>query len=495
MNSPSLRRRERLLLCAILACSLGIRLIAITQPYVDAWSWRQADVAMIAENFYRHGFALFYPQINWAGTASGYVGTEFPLVPFLAAWLYGIFGVQAWIGRAVSVGFFALSVPFFYRLVRRTSHAHAARWAVAIYTLTPLSIFASRAFMPDMASLSLSLVALSLFATWLERAPHAPLFLATSLVTSLAILVKLPALLIGVPLLAMALGKYGMRAVYQRELVALAALALSAPLAWYTHAYHISVTYPPYHFFGTGVLDLAEVGWYVEIVHRLVTSSLTPLVSAAMLVGLFVPARTAYAWVFHWWLLALLVFVILAGWGNHEHDWYQLPLVPVAAALTGVACEWGFQRVSQRAGATLARISASMLVVGLAMVSYICLAPHYEPKRLAWWQAGLELNRITTPDALVLIADDGDPTALYYSQRHGWHFLQNFGIPPVDSEQAIGELERRQMEGASCLVFTANTFWWLERYAAFRAHLEVHYRRVRETEAYLIFDLREVRGE
>lgn len=57
-------RRERLLLCAILAGGLGIRLIAIAQPYVDAWSWRQADVAMIAENFYRRGFALFYPQIN-----------------------------------------------------------------------------------------------------------------------------------------------------------------------------------------------------------------------------------------------------------------------------------------------------------------------------------------------------------------------------------------------------------------------------------------------
>jgi 4-amino-4-deoxy-L-arabinose transferase-like glycosyltransferase len=382
-------------------------------------------------------------------------------VPFLAALLHGIFGVQAWIGRAVSVGFFALSVPFFYRLVRRTSDAHAARWAVAIYTLTPLSIFASRAFMPDMASLSLPLVALSLFATWLERAPHAPLFLATSLVTGLAILVKLLALLIGVPLLAMAWGKYGVRAVYQRELVALAALALSAQLAWYTHAYRISPTYPPYHYFGTGVLEMAEVGWYVEIVHRLATSSLKPLVSVAMLVGLFVPARTAYAWVFHWWLLALLVSVILAGWGNHEHDWHQLPLVPVAAALAGWACEWGFRRVSQRAGTTLARISASVLVAGLATVSYICLAPHYEPKRLARWQAGLELNRITPPEALVLIADDGDPPALYYSQRHGWHFLQNFGSPPVDSKQPIGELERRRMEGASYLVFTANTFWWL----------------------------------
>ena len=393
------RRREWLLVGAILACGLGIRLIAISQPYVDAWSWRQADVAMIAENFYRHGFVLFYPQINWAGRTPGYVGTEFPLVPFMAAMLYGVFGVQAWIGRAVSVGFFALSVPFLYRLVRQTSNTHAALWVVAIYTLTPLSIFASRAFMPDMASLSLSLVALSLFATWLERAPHATLFLATSLVTSLAILVKLPAILIGVPLLAMVWGKYGLRAVCRRELVALAALALSGPLAWYTHAYRISLTYPPYHFFGTGVLEIAEVGWYVEIVHRLATSSLTPLVSAAMLVGLFVPARTAYAWVFHWWLLALLVFIVLAGWGNYEHDWYQLPLVPVAAALAGRACAWGFGRVAQRAGATLARLAAGVFVAGLAAAAYIAITPHYEPKRLAWWQAGLALNRLTPPEA------------------------------------------------------------------------------------------------
>jgi 4-amino-4-deoxy-L-arabinose transferase-like glycosyltransferase len=495
MNSPSLRRRERLLLFAILVCALGIRLIAIAQPYVDAWSWRQADVAMIAENFYQHGFALFHPQINWAGRAPGYVGTEFPLVPCIAAVLYGAFGVQAWIGRAVSVAFFAVSVPFLYLLVHKTSNARAALWAVAIYSLTPLSIFASRSFMPDMASLSLSLVALYLFGTWLERAPHATLFIATSLVISLAILVKLPAILMGVPLLAMAWDKYGVRAVCRRELVALAALVLSTPLAWYTHAYHISLTYPPYHFFGTGVLEIVEVGWYLEIFHRLATSSLTPLISAALLVGLFVPARTAFGWVFHWWLLALLAFVLLVGWGNHEHDWYQLPLVPVAAALAGRACDWGVRRVAARAGATLARIGAGVFVAGLAAAAYISIAPHYEPKRLAWWQAGLALTRLTPPEALLLIADDGDPTALYYSQRHGWHFLQNFGDSPVDDQQAIRELERLRTEGAGYLIFTRNTFWWLERYPAFREHLEARYRRVRETEAYLIFDIRWVRSD
>jgi 4-amino-4-deoxy-L-arabinose transferase-like glycosyltransferase len=56
--------------------------------------------------------------------------------------------------------FFALFVPLFYGLVHKTSNPRVAFWAVGIYILTPLSIFASRAFMPDMAALSLSLVAL-----------------------------------------------------------------------------------------------------------------------------------------------------------------------------------------------------------------------------------------------------------------------------------------------------------------------------------------------
>jgi len=46
-----------------------------------------------------------------------------------------------------------------------------------------------------------------------------------------------------------------------------------------------------------------------------------------------------------------------------------------------------------------------------------------------------------------------------------------------------------------CNLNSYNTFWWRERYRAFRAHLEAHYRRVHETEAYLIFDLKEVSSE
>jgi Dolichyl-phosphate-mannose-protein mannosyltransferase len=119
----------------------------ISQPFVDEWSWRQADVAMIAENSYRYGFHLCYPEINQARPA-GYVGTEFPLVPLLAAGLYLLFSVQEWVGRAVSVGFFLVSVRCLYRLVQRVANATSALLAVGIYLVTPPSFSSAASLCP-----------------------------------------------------------------------------------------------------------------------------------------------------------------------------------------------------------------------------------------------------------------------------------------------------------------------------------------------------------
>src|SRR5262249_41135056 len=98
-----------------LAITIGIlavaaRLILINQPYVDHWSWRQSDVAAIARNFSEGGFRFTQPQIDWAGNATGYVGTEFPILPFVAAICYKLGGIHEWIGRSQAIIFFAVSL-------------------------------------------------------------------------------------------------------------------------------------------------------------------------------------------------------------------------------------------------------------------------------------------------------------------------------------------------------------------------------------------------
>src|SRR5438045_8866328 len=166
--------------------AVAARLILITQPYVDRWSWRQSDVAAIARNFSQTGFHLAYPQIDWAGDAPGYVGTEFPILPFVAAVCYRVAGVHEWIGRSQGVIFFAISLPFFFLLVREIFGSTAAIWATFFFAFAPLNLFAGRSFMPDVPSLSLAIIGLYFFLRWLEN-ERAVLLVGATIAYSLAL--------------------------------------------------------------------------------------------------------------------------------------------------------------------------------------------------------------------------------------------------------------------------------------------------------------------
>ncbi len=179
--------------------AMAARLILINQPYVDHWSWRQCDVAAIARNFFENGFRFAYPQIDWTGDAKGYVGTEFPILPFLAAICYKFGGIYEWIGRSQAVIFFAVSLPFFFLLVREIFGSTAAVWATFFFSFAPLNVFAGRSFMPDVPSLSLAIIGLSLFLRWVNHGRLLLFFLA-AIAISLSLLIKITSIVIAAPL-------------------------------------------------------------------------------------------------------------------------------------------------------------------------------------------------------------------------------------------------------------------------------------------------------
>src|SRR5437762_5379147 len=196
--------RIKWLLFFIVLAAVVVRLVGIEQPFIDSWSWRQSDVAAIARNYFDNGFHFALPQIDWAGNERGYVGSEFPILPFVAAVFYKSLGVQEWIGRIQGVLFFVLALPFFFGLLRRIFGEVVAGWATFFYAFAPLSIVASRAFMPDIPSLSLALIGMYFFLDWVERNDRRSLMVSAFLI-SLALLIKLPTAVIGWPLLYLAL--------------------------------------------------------------------------------------------------------------------------------------------------------------------------------------------------------------------------------------------------------------------------------------------------
>src|SRR5437762_4079761 len=377
--------------------AVAARLILIDQPYVDHWSWRQSDVAAIARNFEQNGFHFAYPQIDWAGNAPGYVGTEFPILPFVAAICYKFTGVHEWIGRAQAVFFFAASLPFFFLFVREVFGETAATWATFFYSFAPLNVFAGRSFMPDVPSLSLELIGLYVFLRWTDDETSTSLFAAATAI-SLALLVKLPSAIIGAPLLFLVWQKWRWNFVRQPTLWLFATITILPSIAWYWHAHQISEKFYPHHFFGAGGIRIEKFSWYWKIIRLTAISSLTPVLSVFALVGLFVAPRGKYARVFHWWLTAMILFIIVVGYGN-RHPWYQLPLVPIAAVFAGVACAFIGPKISD---SLVAMITFSIFVaISFSVLSWLYLRPLYGSAAAELRDAGLELRKLTAPDALI----------------------------------------------------------------------------------------------
>ena len=485
------------LVIPICLVAVAARLISINQPYVDHWSWRQSDVAAIARNFSQNGFRFGYPQINWAGDAPGYVGTEFPILPFIAALCYTFAGVHEWIGRAQAVILFAVSLPFFFLLVREVFGSTAAVWAIFFYGFAPVNIFAGRSFMPDVPSLSLAIIGLYFFLTWMEdRKPG--LFLAAAAAISLCLLIKITNIVVLTPLVYLAVGRLcqpqtsSVLTVKGPAIVGViifSAIALVPSAIWYWHAHQVADKFYPHHFFGAGGIQVESFSWYWHIAQQTLVSGLTPVLSLMALVGLFVPQSRdrKYSRLFYWWLVAMVLFIVVVGYGN-RHRWYQLPLVPIAAAFAGAACAFIGSKASSRVVAT----TLSILLVSSFMISaFWYVRPFYLPSAQLL-HAGMELKNLTAPNALIVAADMGDPTIFYYAERKGWHFLENDAIyngNPDDSQQAIEDLERLRRRGATHFVFTRNTFWWLQSYPEFAGHLAQSANLIEATPEFKIYKL------
>ena len=53
---------ENSLLLLILFVALLMRVQYLTQPFIDAFSWRQASTAMMAENFFKNNWNILFPE-------------------------------------------------------------------------------------------------------------------------------------------------------------------------------------------------------------------------------------------------------------------------------------------------------------------------------------------------------------------------------------------------------------------------------------------------
>jgi len=474
---------------------VAIRLVNINMPILEGTATRQIQTAMIAKNLYTNGFNLFYPQVDFLGTGPGYFVEEFPLLNFIVAVLYKLCGgVYEWIGRLISISFFAGSVIFLFNLTRRLFEETTALVTVVIFSISPLSLIYSRAFMPDFEMIFFSLGALYFMYLW-SIGDKDRFFWLSAIFAMMALLSKVQAFCICFPLLAMIWQRQRLSFLFKARSWAYLLIVLIPVLLWYMHARSVNQIYSPSKAYVFQIsywlrpslfispkylIKVFEHGWM---------QMLTPVGFTLFLFGLFLKIKSQQGIILRAWLAGTVVYMIV--FSTHIDDpYYNLLFLPITSVFAARAVVWIRQHASGEMiflNNRFARIMGIMLLLILigryAAYAYVVPRGYRHIPMLAE-----TIEQMTDKnDLLITSLPDGHATH-YYSNRKGW----NFGLPgndPEKTKEAIARIEDLQQMGAKYFVSVCEDF--LEQSADFQHYLRHRYIVVKEEPGlYSIFLLR-----
>ena len=412
----------------------GLHARSLTAPPVGRDAWRETDVLTVSRNFCREHAPIWLPRIDARGEGSGITGMEFPAIDWTIGKLEcaGFDPVKA--GRALVFVFALLAIGCLYWLLYeaggtpphpdpalRGEAQLRAILAAAVFAFSPLLFYYGRSVQPDVPAVALALLSLVLFerATRSGQLRAVPLFGAAGAI-ALAALIKLPAIVYGLPMLVLLISRRPARACAREwRLWAFAAIALVPAFLWYRYARALQDRYGIHYFYlGSDLPSLVRAWTSWRFYDRIFLQQLFdvyafPLASAAALWGLFL-ARTP-AWV-RAMAIGAVTYFFLAGFQASHHFYYGVIATPAVAAPAGIA---------------LGALFAKLRRPGLVAAAAVAVIAAYGVGRTARWvapedalgpfeAAKAELARVEPQDARALVFSRGDPKLLWLLDRKGW---------------------------------------------------------------------------
>ncbi|MFQ5450226.1 MAG: ArnT family glycosyltransferase [Nitrospinaceae bacterium] len=410
----------------IFLTGLAFRLWGVTHPLLDFHSWRQTLTATIAKNFYAGDMNILHPATNWAVE---YYEFEFQIYPFLVALLYRVFGFHDMIGRAVSIAFSLGSMGMLYLLAKRYFDKTTAAFAIGCFALLPMSIYYTRAFMPESAMLFFSIAMVHYFTRWLDTQRWRDFFWA-ALFTTLTFLIKLPALYMGGPLLFLAALKFRSRIFTQFPAYLFLVLTLAPPILWYGHMADLHAQAHGGESIWLGNDKLAnqqilldyrfyKLIFWTRLVEKMFAFTAFPL----LVLGFAARVDRKEQAVFHVWFFCVCAYFLIAAVGNKVHEYYQLPIIPPGCVFVGRFLRNFFaedkNRLKGKPDFKTGLVLLMILFIPLHSVYKLNKRLRYSTDYIA---IGATLKENTPKDALVLLQDigSGRPHVFYYAERKGW---------------------------------------------------------------------------
>jgi len=323
-----------------IALAFLVRLIGITNPPLEiSHNWRQVTGLMVSRNYLETDPSFIYPRIDDAGTPTGIIGMEFPVMNYLYFIFAKLFGYTHWYGRLINLLVSSFGIYFFYLLVKKYINEKTA-FLSTLFLFCSIWFSFSRKMMPDTFCISLMLPGIYFGLEYLEfgKIKHWILFF---LFAGLGILSKIPAgiyfALLLYPVIA---GKYPMS---RKITISISGLVIICFVyAWYFYwNVHLVSTFGGWYNSGKslseGFFDIrTHLGEFFEKFYFSAFDGF--ILFGCFLAGLVLIFRKKdfrMQYVFLSVFVFFLLYIFKSGYFFFHHNYYIIPFVPVMALLSG----------------------------------------------------------------------------------------------------------------------------------------------------------------
>lgn len=310
--------------------------------------WRQTIGLSFALNYFQHGMIFFLPEVHHLVAdkgVSGYTATEFPLLYFIHAALWKVFGVHEFIPRLVNGALLLAGLFSIFKIISRRLNIFWGIFLPLLFFTSPIVAYYSISFLPDSPAFGIALISLFCFDEFTENQNYKYLHWFISLSIIAGLLKVTSAMVFASVFMIFVFEKAGVRFLKNNEKIfnrgykdlLLLVVTVACISAWYFWAMHFDEIHdsyisdsrilPIWNMNQEEILqvmrDVYEINWYQFLSPH--TTFIFLFLFAAVI---FLKSKVnKYLWTMTMLLFAGTISYILlwfAVWGRH--DYYMFPI-------------------------------------------------------------------------------------------------------------------------------------------------------------------------
>ncbi len=308
--------------------------------------WRQCDCLSITMNYYQDNNPFLEPSIHYLGRdGTGKTVSDFPLIYFLVAKLWKVFGHHEFIYRLVVLLFFFSGLFALFKIFENTIKDSILAIAGSLFLFTsPTLVYYANNFLMDIPAFSLALIGLYFFFRFIQSSANIHLYLF-AFFYAIAGLLKITSLLsymaiVGLFIFELFNVKLNRdRKIFQHPLKQIFILVsvLIIPIIWYMYTKNYNAKYNA-GFFLIGILpiwklDIPQIKIILDYINEHIKWDYFRSDTQFVFVFMFVSVLVFYKRVNKIILLltifisiGFLLFIILFFEALKHHDYYVINL-------------------------------------------------------------------------------------------------------------------------------------------------------------------------